>query len=200
MNITKVIFASVMMLFGGVASAVTVTLESIGTAQPRFGVYAGLYEISVDGGPTIAAMCDDVLTHINVGDTWDATLYTYADVMGGAPVKFSGTEKYSQAGFLFSLLSSVSLSDQADINLAIWNIMSPGSISMTPVAQAFYDTATNGFYDAFDWSLVMGVLTPNPLDVSQEDLIRVTPVPIPSAAMLFMSGLPFLGFTRSKRM
>lgn len=189
----KIIVLSLFSLFVvSVTQAATVTLLSVGEAQVRDGVYAGRYELDIDG-ISVLAMCDDRLTEVGIGDSWDATFYTFSDVQNGAPVKFAsgGIQKYSQAGYLFSLLDSVPLSDRADINLAIWEIMSPGSTVLTAAAQSYYNLATSGTYDTFDFSGVMWVLTPTPYSASQEYL--VAPLPLPEAAWLLMSGLA--GFT-----
>ena len=186
-NVLSKIFLVFLSLLSLSAEAVTVTLTGVGEAQVRNGVYAGKYELTVDG-TTVLAMCDDRLTEVSIGDSWDAMFYTFSDIQSGAPVKFAsgGIQKYSQAGYLFSLLDGVSLSDRADINLAIWEIMSPGSTTLTTAAQTYYNTATSGAYDAFDFSGIMRVLTPTPLSASQEYL---APIPLPAAVWLFGSGL-----------
>ncbi len=171
------------------ATMVNVELVGVGDSQVRYGAYSGLYELETNGLDIINAMCDDRLTSVSIGDVWQATEFTYADIQAGAPVKFAslGIEKYSQVGYLFSLLGGVSFSNQADINLAVWEIMSPGSTSLTSVATVFYNTAISGSYDNFDFSGVMNVLTPDPLDASQEYLVSA--VPIPTAIWLFGTGL-----------
>lgn len=171
------------------ATALNVELIGIGDSQARYGAYSGLYELEINSSYAILAMCDDRLTSVSLGDVWEATEFTYAEIQAGAPVKFAslGIEKYSQSGYLFNLLGGASFSDQADINLAVWEIMSPGSTALTSVATGFYDTATSGVYDNFDFSGIMKVLTPNPLDASQEYLISA--VPIPASIWLFGSGL-----------
>lgn len=187
--ILSFVFTSVSASAAIAATAVNVELIGVGDSQVRYGAYSGLYELEINGSYVINAMCDDRLTSVGIGDTWQANEFTFADIQSGAPVKFasSGIEKYSQAGYLFSLLDSVSLSDRADINLAVWNIMSPGSTTMTSTATSYYNTATGGLYDDFDFSGIMKVLTPDPLDASQEYLISA--VPIPAAMWLFGSGI-----------
>ena len=181
------------------ATISNIKLTGVGASQARYGAYAGLYELDVDG-VSVLAMCDDRLTSVSIGDVWSATEYTFSEIQAGAPVKFSslGVEKYSQAGYLVSLLASVSNSDKADINLAIWNIMSPGSTALTATALSYYNNAISGAYDNFDFSTVMTVLTPDPLDVSQEYLVP-TVVPVSSAVWLFGSGLVGLAGVARRR-
>jgi len=166
-----------------------VELTGVADSQPRSGEYAGLYELSVDGN-TVLAMCDDFNTSVSIGDTWDADIFTYSDIQAGAPVKFAslGLEKYSQAGYLVNLLGGSSASEQADINLAIWKIMSPSSDILNANATTYYNTATSGLYNIFDFTGIATILTPNPLDVSQEYIIPTT-VPLPASVWLFGAGL-----------
>ncbi len=177
---------------------VTATLEGIANAERRAGVSAGFYELGIDGASTLA-MCDDFYTHIRIGDTWSGYLMSYDDIQAGEG-KFNpgNVDKYSQAGYLISLSSSMSYSEQADMNLAIWNIFAPDSVTMTDIAQQLYDEATSGAYDAFDWSGVMQVLTPDPLNVSQEFLIP-TRVPLPGTLVLMGLGLIGVGLSARAR-
>ncbi len=183
-----------------VASTFNVKLMGIGNSQVRYGSYSGLYKLKIDGSNIINAMCDDKLTNVNIGDTWKANRFSYSQIQAGAHVKFAslGIKKYNQAGYLFSLLNSVSISNQADINLAVWDIMSPGSTTLTSSAHIFYDMATSGVYDNFNFSGIMDVITPDPLNASQEYL--VSPVPIPASLWLFISSLIVMaGVTHKKR-
>ncbi|MEJ2688165.1 MAG: VPLPA-CTERM sorting domain-containing protein [Gammaproteobacteria bacterium] len=174
------------------ASAATLSLVNTGTALARDGVYAGLYNISIDGKVT-PAMCDDWNTEVP-NHSWTATGYTYAEIINGAPVKFAGTAGltgYKEAGWLFSQLPTVSQSDQADINLAVWKIMSNPTIQMNSTATTWYDRALG--HSDFNFSHSMMVWTPNPRCASQEFLTPLTTppsaVPLPAAVWLFGSGL-----------
>lgn len=183
------------------AQAATVTVEFIGpgTSVPYHGVYAGYYIADVNGTPT-AVMCDDFTTVIHAGDTWSANVFTYADVLGGASTKFSGITKYAQVGWLYSQTATATPQDRAQIQGAIWNIMTPGSVPMDALAQWYHDQATDGTHNGFNWSTVMKVFTPDPHNAGQEFLVTPTPVPLPASAFLFGSGMfGLIGFARRKR-
>lgn len=179
------------------AGTVDVTLVDTGNAQFRNGSLAGLYNFLIDG-KSVEAMCDDLLTGVSVGQSWQANLYSYADVQGGAATKFSGPTQYSQAGWLVSLLGSASPTAQADINEAVWKIFTPGYTPSTASALDLYNVATNGTRNGFNWSNWMFVLTPSPSSAGQEQLV-VSAVPIPAAIWLFGSALlGTVAFRRNK--
>ncbi len=180
------------------AQASTLKLVNVNNAQDRNGVYAGLYTLNIDG-QNVLAMCDDFNTEIHIGQQWTANAYNYAGIVDGAPVKFAagGTARYSEIGYLFSQVPTSTATQQADINLAIWKIMTPSAaLTLSGAALNYYDTATHGAYNTFDYSQGMEVWTPNPLNSSQEFLTvpfgtvpTTSTVPVPAAAWLFMSGL-----------
>lgn len=183
------------------ASAATVNLKLKDTSDSVVynGVYAGMYTLeNMDTGNEFLAWCIDGGTTVNIGDQWRADVYNKSDVDFGASVKFSGLDqqtRYSQVGWLYSEALSATPHDRARMQVAAWNVMNYGVMSMDTDAQNYYNAATSGTYDSFDWSSVARVLTPNPLDVSQEYL---APVPIPGALWLFASGAGIL-LTRMRK-
>lgn len=174
--------------FASTVNSVNVQFINQGTSVPYHGVYAGYYNAKVDGVDTIV-MCDDHTASLSYGQTWTANEFTYADVMGGASTKFSGTSKYSQAGWLFSQTAAAATpSVRAQIQGAIWNIMTPGSVVMDPLAQSYFNAATGGTHNTYNWSNVMKVLTPTPAASGQE-FLTAAPVPVPASVWLLGSGL-----------
>ena len=173
--------------FAATVNSVNVQFINQGTSVPYHGVYAGYYNAKVDGVDTIV-MCDDFTTPIGYNQTWTANEFTYADVMGGASTKFSGTTKYAQAGWLFGQTAAVTPSVRAQMQGAIWNIMTPGSVVMDPLAQSYFNAATSGAHDTYNWSGVMKVLTPTPTASGQE-FLTAAPVPVPASVWLLGSGL-----------
>ncbi len=80
-------------------------------------------------------------------------------------------ERYNQIGYLFSLVPAGTATQQADMNLAIWKICTPtAALTLSGNSLAYYNTATGGAYSSFDYTQYMRVLTPNPLNTSQEFL------------------------------
>jgi hypothetical protein len=208
-------FAATAVLLGlaTVADAASVTFNGVANSVNRGGVYSGFYSLTIDG-LGILGLCDARYSQVNPPVTWTADILTYTNIQSGAVGKFNSPStpatlaKYSQAGWLYSQIGTLAPNDyagQADIQEAIWKIMSPAYGLVGAGAAAWYAAATGGAHDSFNWSGVMRVVTPDPLvhqsiDV-QEFLIgpgMTTVVPVPAAAWLFGSALGFLGWVRRR--
>lgn len=196
--------AAVLILLSTAANAASVTFTNVANSVNRGGVYSGYYALTINT-QAILGLCDSRYSVVNPPVTWTADIRSYADIQGGAVGKFNNPStpatlvKYSQAGWLYSQLGTLLPTDyaaQADVQEAIWKIMTPGYALVNVVgAGAWYTAGISGAHDAFDWSAVMRVVTANPAtqggkDV-QEFLIGV--VPVPAAAWLFGSALLGLG-------
>ena len=192
-KITAAVAALLFFIMAGAASAATIQLTGVGNSIVTNGVYAGFYTGTIDGLPVLM-MCDDFFTHSHIGQTWTADANDASALIGGAGKFGPDPVKYSQVGWLFSqaILPAATPTDQGAINLAIWNIMTPGAVTLDSLAQSYLTQATSGAHDASVFSGMM-VYTPNPLDVSQEMLaiaqVPVSSVPVPAAAWLFASGI-----------
>lgn len=201
--------ACVLLAVTTVADAASVTFNGVANSVNRGGVFSGFYSLTIDG-LAILGLCDARYSQVNPPVTWTADILTYADIQSGGVGKFNSPStpatlaKYSQAGWLFSqigTLAPTNYAGQADIQEAIWKIMSPGYALVGAGASAWYTAATSGAYNAYDWSAVMQVVTPNPLvqqslDV-QEFLIGPI-VPVPAAVWLFGSALGALALQRRR--
>lgn len=64
--------------------------------DPNLGasVYAGIYTGTIHGGPTVSFICDDFLSEIWTGDSWDANVTPSYSV--GSNVKFLGGQSSGQ--------------------------------------------------------------------------------------------------------
>jgi hypothetical protein len=158
-------------------------------------INAGLNTITVDGNSSLALNT----SNNSMTATWTATANSYVDVQAGAGQYNHGSkgeEKYSKAGYLFSLLDiSESLSTTAAkynalVNYVIWDILGNppklGNSDDRDAADSLEALAKDN--KAFDWSATMVVYTAN--DGSAREFFTVLPpiaTPIPSALFLFGS-------------
>ena len=178
-------------------------------------VYAGLLEANLNV-PTLV-MSADHSARVAVGDVQTLHIYTYADVMAGAPVKFTS----AQYGRSASLLHNVFPMDQvpnswvltmsgiigntglAEVNTQVWDIMSSTS------CPAWWNGCSSA--DTFNWSgsmlIAEGVdtylipINTAQASISGTGLATFTPsVPVPPAVWLFGSGLiALVGISRRKK-
>jgi len=210
----NLVAATTVILASAAADAATVTFNNVANAINRGGVYTGLYSLTIDS-ETLLAMCDSRYSQVAPPMTWTADVLGYAAIQAGAVGKFNSPStaatlaKYGQAGWLFSQISTLSPTDysgQADIQEAIWKIMSPSYAVIGAGAGAFYTAATSGAHDSFDWTGTMRVVTANPLVQQSIDIQEFlvgpamgTIVPVPAAIWLLGSALGGLGWLRRRQ-
>ena len=202
--------AGALILASALANAASVTFTGVANSVDRGGAYTGFYDLTIDT-QSILAMCDSRNSFVNPPVTWTADIRSFGDIQAGAVGKFNSPStaatlaKYSQAGWLYSQIAAqgpTNYSAQADIQEAIWKIMLPGYTLVGAGASAFYASATDTTHDAFDWSAVMRVVTPNPLVQenidTQEFLIGpdFNVVPVPAAVWLFGSAVGLMTVIR----
>lgn len=208
-NLRRLAVAATLILAATVANAASVTFNSVANSVDRGGVYSGFYSLTLDT-ESILGLCDSRNAFVNPPITWTADIRSYADIQSGAVGKFNSPStaatlaKYSQSGWLFSQIGTLLPTDyngQADIQEAIWKIMTPAYVLVGGGAAAWYASATDTTHDAFDWTGVMRVVTPNPASQSSIDVqeFLVGPVvPVPAAVWLFGSALGLMGWVRRK--
>lgn len=208
-NLRRLAVAATLILAATVANAASVTFNSVANSVNRGGVYSGFYSLTLDT-ESILGLCDSRNSFVNPPITWTADIRSYADIQSGAVGKFNSPStaatlaKYSQSGWLFSQIGTLLPTDyngQADIQEAIWKIMTPAYVLVGGGAAAWYASATDTTHDAFDWTGVMRVVTPNPASQSSIDVqeFLVGPVvPVPAAVWLFGSALGMMGWVRRK--
>lgn len=177
------------------ANAASITLLNVANSQARHDAYAGFYTLKVDG-QSVLGMCDDFSTNSTIGETWTGIVYDYSSLNSGAGKFGPDPTRYSQIGYLFSLAPATDYSHQASINEAIWKIMTPTApklATLTGDALNYFNSATDGSHNSFDYTNYMLAIKPQPLNASQEFLIvpGIVPpssVPLPSAVWLLLSG------------
>lgn len=205
----RALAAATLLLAAVAAQAASVTFNNVANSVNRGGVYSGLYSLTLDT-EAILGLCDSRFSLVNPPVTWTADILTFADIQAGLVGKFNNPSNpitkanYSRAGWLFSQIGTLAPNDysgQADIQEAIWKIMSPSYVLVGAGAGAWYASATDTTHDSFDWSAVMRVVTPNPLVQSSVDVqeFLVGPVvPVPAAVWLFGSALGAMGWLRRR--
>src|SRR5437660_4845581 len=72
------VFVGLMMLTAA-AAADTIRLTGVG-GNNEGGVYTVPYYLSINGGASNMVMCDDYTHDVVVNETWQGTVYTYADL------------------------------------------------------------------------------------------------------------------------
>ena len=211
-SLRRLALATTLILATTVANAASVTFNNAANSVNRGGVYAGFYSLTLDT-ESILGMCDSRDSFVAPPYSWTADILSYADIQAGLIGKFnnppnpSTKANYSRAGWLFSQIGTLLPTDydgQADIQEAIWKIMTPAYVLVGGGAAAWYAAAIDGTHNAFDWTGVMRVVTPNPavqssIDV-QEFLVGppIEVVPVPATVWLFGSALGMMGWARRK--
>jgi len=125
--------AALLALVATGAHAASVTFNNVANSVNRGGVHSGFYSLTIDSA-MLLAMCDSRYSQVSPPINWTADVLTYTDIQSGAVGKFNSPStaatlaKYSQAGWLFSQVATLAPNDysgQADIQEAIWKIMTP---------------------------------------------------------------------------
>lgn len=223
MNALKVFVIVIGMFFSAAASAVTVSVISAESVGRSDAYWAGIVMLDVDGQKMIGMFDTQASPDrwaLPFPASWEANLYTQADILAGAQVNFS-PQKYSEvAPFFINGLLGYNPPDElwaASFNEMVWNTMIPpmaipqwyyanlpyGESTLTDV----YNSMLPGLDQNYDYSNSMKVLA-NAYDPvtgtwpDREMLVYAVPMastPVPPALWLFGSGLLGLaGIARRK--
>src|ERR1043166_8827019 len=79
---------AVALVFSVGASADTIKLTGVG-GNNGGGVYTVPYFLSINGAPSISVVCDDFTHDVVIGESWQGSIFTFADLAN--PAKFAQT-------------------------------------------------------------------------------------------------------------
>ena len=74
------------------AQSDTLTLENAGAGYVMGGVYTSPYGVSINNSAPVSLICDDFTTDVSLGQTWTATVTSFAQIQAGTAPQ--GTPKF----------------------------------------------------------------------------------------------------------
>ena len=113
---------------------VNITYSNGTTTFTENHVAAGDYHLSVNGGPLITGFCTDVWDEVYVPETWSVTAHqtSAADGLASASSYYQVAPSHIAAiDFIGQNYSSASSAQQAAAQLAIWDLVQGGRVTMT---------------------------------------------------------------------
>lgn len=199
-RLTLLAFATVLALAVSASPAkadgVQVTLTGVSGGSAN-GVDTSPYFGTVNGVQNVAIVCDDYFHEVYIGETWTATVNTFATL---DQARFQGADAaatllmYEEAAFLVEQLAA-NPNSAGDISFAIWSIFSPG-VPATANSAAWLTLAQDQTFTLDEFS-GFEILTPTDSSAgsAQEYLMNV---PEPTSILLLASGLFVLATWRRR--
>ncbi|HVA65230.1 MAG TPA: PEP-CTERM sorting domain-containing protein [Terriglobales bacterium] len=178
---------------------VTFTSTTSGLGGPGQGVYYYPYQLIVNGS-SVTVACDDYADTVHLGESWLASVNTFADLSHTLFFNSAGVGLYQQAAWLYSqFLPTPPLQDNvnAAINFAMWDLFdgsAPGFNTSNPTSTTsskyWLNLAATQNLSGFDFSQFV-IYTPVSGWPSNDGRPQeyIGEVPEPGTVLLFMTGL-----------
>ncbi len=115
-------------------TGVNISFANGTTTFTQNNVAAGDYHLSVNGGPLTSAFCTDVWDEVAVPETWTATAHqtSAADGLASASSYYQvAPSNISAIDYIGQNYSAASSPQQAAAQLAIWDLVQGGGVTMT---------------------------------------------------------------------
>jgi hypothetical protein len=186
------------------ATTVTVKLTGVNGAI-QGGVYADPYYGTINKGSQVILVCDDFNHETEIGESWQATVSTFADL---SSVRFKQNtpaqtlQDYEEAAYLYDQLLSHP-SQYGDISFALWALFSPNaknSPGFTANSQNWLNKAQSQTFYSGEFSDFL-ILTPvNHGADSPQEFLTTTATPEPASVLLLMGGLAAISLLWRKKL
>jgi len=184
------------------AKADTYTLTGVGSNIYQ-GVYIGPYTAQLTGGGTLPVICDDFNTPVSKGQSWNASVVTFATPNFLSQLKFgnrpNALNSYLAAAYLAQqIMLNLSNTTKVDeLSFALWGIFSTTAYGkMDAQSKIYFDQAFQNHGSIGDFANV-AFLIPNPASSFQE-YITIVPTPEPTAWVLLACGALLFVFLKTK--
>lgn len=121
-------------------TGVSITYSNGTTTFTEKNVAAGNYHMSIDGGSLTTGFCTDLWDKVSVPETWAATIHqtSAADGLASASSYYQvAPSNITAIDFIGQNYASASSAQQAAAQLAIWDLVQGGGVTMTDFGYAW---------------------------------------------------------------
>ncbi len=202
---------------GALARADSLSVQLVGLSQNDGSYYVLPYELSVDGGLAVGAICYDFMDEVTLNEVWQASDDTLAQA--GATGEFGGqpdsTVKYEEVAWLASQWFTGQVTtpqEQIELQYMIWDVFDPTAEYLSPNDPyiAYLENGeANGVanLNASDFTFLEAVPGTGSNGSTAQSFVIYTPgsnqhegtVPEPGSLMLIAVGAILIGASRLRR-